>query len=272
MVASADLGKRLWRTTLLRRVPGWLAGAAPWLVVRSIPGLAAWCAWVLWDAWRLHARVAREANAWLNEGIPALEDSAGLLVNAASPLAQLQRARLARVPVTAAALRTIARRHVSFGAGWALVSIAAAGAVWFAHRQPAAMLLPVAAAQAPPPPVPELVMQVTPPRYTGVAPSTGPGRELQVPEQSTVSWCLRVPVDNAPPIELGDGRRLDVHRACASLVATESLAWRWRGNRFNLRVLPDEAPQIAIAAPKEMVQELKPDAASVPIAVSVRDR
>jgi hypothetical protein len=271
MAASVDLNKRLRRATLLRRVPAWLAGAAPWLLVQSIPGLAAWCAWVVADAWRLHARVTREANAWLNEGIPALEDSAGLLANAASPLAQLQRARLARVPVTPAALRTIAGRHVSFGAGWALVSIAAAAAVWVAHRQPAAVPPPVAAAKAAPPPAPELVMQVTPPRYTGVAASTGPGRELQVPEQSTVSWCLRAPVDNAPPIELGDGRRFDVHRTCASLVATESLAWRWGGNRFNLRVLPDEAPHIAIAAPKEMVQELKPDAASVPIAVSVRD-
>jgi len=271
MFASVDLTRRLWRAALLRRAPAWLAGAAPWLVVRSVPGLVVWSVWVLWDAWRLHARVARNANAWLNEGIPALEDSAGLLINALSSLAQLQRARLSNVAVSATALRAIAARRVAFGAAWAALSIAAAGAVWFVHAQPAAAPLRAAAAKALPPPVPELVMQVTPPRYTGVAASTGPGRELQAPEQSTVRWCLRAPVDDAPPVELGDGRQLDVKRACATLVATESLTWRWRGTRFNLRVLPDEAPHIAIAAPREMVQELQPGAASTRIAVAVRD-
>ena len=270
MSASVDLHRRLWRAALLRRVPAWLIGAAPWLAVRSVWGLLVWCAWVLWDAWRLHARVKRSANAWLNDGIPALEDSAGLLADAASPLAQLQRARLSRVAVNAAQLRAIAARRVSFGAGWALLSIVAAGAVWFAHGQPVAAPLHAAAAVKVAP-VPELVMQVTPPRYTGIAPSTGPGRELQVPEQSTVTWCLRTPVKDAPPIELGDGRQLDVKSACARLVATESLTWRWRGHRFNLRVLADEAPHIAVAAPKEMVQELTPGATSAHIAVAVRD-
>jgi hypothetical protein len=272
MSASVDLHQRLWRTALLRRLPAWLLGAVPWLLLSYFAGASVWLAWVLWDAWRLRARVARETNAWLNEGIPALEDSAGLISGAASPLAQLQRARLlARLDVPGATLRAIIARRVGQGLGWAALSVAAAAAVWLWHAQPGAAPLRAAAATAAPPPVPELVMQVTPPRYTGINPSTGPGREVQVPEQSAVRWCLRAPIADAPPIELGDGRQLPVNTACATMVATESLTWRWRGSRFNLRVLPDEAPQVSIAAPKEMVQELRPGATSTHIAVSVRD-
>ena len=263
MSASVDL----LRAALLRRLPAWLAGALPWLFVSSA-GLAVWCLWVLIDAWCLHARVTRKANAWLNEGIPALEDSAGMV--ATSPLAHMQLARLAQIDINAADLRAIVRQRVTFGAGWAVLSVVLAASAWAWHM-PTQAVPAVAVARKASPPVPELVMQVTPPRYTGVAPSTGPGRELTVPEKSTVSWCLRTPIVDAPPIELGDGRQLAVDKKCATLVATESLTWRWRGARFNLRVLPDEAPQISIAAPKEMVQELKPGTASTHIAVSVRD-
>ncbi|MDQ2821221.1 MAG: DUF4175 domain-containing protein [Pseudomonadota bacterium] len=267
MSASVDRSVDLLRAALLRRIPAWLAGALPWLFVSSA-GLAVWCLWVLIDAWRLNTRVARKTHAWLNEGIPALEDSAGMV--ATSPLAQLQLARLAQVDIKAADLRAIVRQRVTSGAGWAALSFVLAGAAWAWHM-PTHAVPAVAVASKPPPPVPELAMQVTPPRYTGVAPSTGPGRELTVPEQSTVSWCLRTPIADAPPIELGDGRQLTVDEKCATLVATESLTWRWRGVRFNLRVLADEAPQISIAAPKEMVQELTPGTASTHIAVSVRD-
>jgi hypothetical protein len=272
MAASVDLHQRLWRTALLRRLSAWSLGAVPWLMMACWPGALGWIAWVLLDAWRLRARVARAANAWLNEGIPALEDSAGLIAGAVSPLAQLQRARLlARLDVPGATLRAIVARRVTTGLGWAALSAAGAAAVWLWSAQPGAAPLRAAAGTTAPPPVPELVMQVTPPRYTGIAPSTGPGREVQVPEQSMVSWCLRTPSIDAPPIELGDGRQLKVNTACASLVATESLTWRWRGSRFNLRVLADEAPHISIAAPKEMVQELKPGATGTQIAVAVRD-
>jgi hypothetical protein len=271
MPASADLFRRLWRAALLQRLPAWLLGAVPWLLFACYGGALAWLAWVAWDAWRLRTRVTRDAQAWLNAGVPALEDSAGLLMNATSPLAQLQRARLlARLDVADADLRAITRRRVAQGWSWVAVSVVAAGAAWFAQSRPA-MVAPHGAAATAPPPVPELVMQVTPPRYTGIAPSTGPGRALQVPEQSTVTWCLRAPGADAPPIELGDGRRLTLGSSCASLVATESLTWRWRGARFNLRVLADEAPQISIAAPKEMIQELRPGAAGTQIAVTVRD-
>jgi hypothetical protein len=271
-MSAADLKQRLWRAALLRRLTAWLLGVVPWLLLHWFAAIPVWCAWVAWDAWRLRLRVTRQANAWLNQGIPALEDSAGVLDVAASPLAQLQRARLlARLAVTDADLRAIVGQRLSTGLAAAFASLAAAGAIWGWQQPSIPAPVHAAAGKSVPPPVPELVMQVTPPRYTGVAPSTGPGRELQVPEQSTVRWCLRQNVPDAPPVELGDGRQLAVNGACAGLVATESLTWRWRGARYNLRVLADAAPQISIATPKEMVQDLKPGATSTSIAVSVRD-
>lgn len=278
MAASADLTGRLWHAALLRRMPAWVLGAIPWLAVRPVVALA-WLAWVLADGWRLRARLTRQAHAWLNEAIPALEDSAALLATTAAspatPLAQMQRARLlARLDVAHADLRFIAARRVGSGLKWMALSVVLAALAWVAQvAQVSQVALPLraAAARPAPPPVPELRMRVTPPAYTGLAASTGPGREIQVPEQSTVSWCLRAPAPDAPAIELGDGRQLKFSGACATLVAAQSLTWRWRGSRFNLRVVPDEAPHIAISAPKELVQELKAGATSASMALSVRD-
>jgi hypothetical protein len=58
---------------------------------------------------------------------------------------------------------------------------------------------------------------------------------------------------------------------CASLIVTESLFWRWRGARYTLKVTPDAAPQITITQPTQMIQELKLDAQSAAMAISVRD-
>ena len=277
MAASADLARRLRRAALLRRVPAWTLGVLPWLLLSCWPGLLAWLAWVLGDAWRLQRRVQRAANGWLNEGIAALEDSAQLLdarSGALSALAQLQRARLLAsisVSVSGAELRAIAARRVSSGAGWVVLGSAAAAGVWLWQAPLTAFPGLARVATAAPVLAPELILHVTPPAYTGAPPSSGPGRELQVPEQSTVRWCLRTAMKEAPSVELGDGRRLAVNSACASLVATESLTWRWGGKRFNLRVLLDEAPQISITAPKELLLELTPGGSGTTIAVAVRD-
>jgi hypothetical protein len=94
---------------------------------------------------------------------------------------------------------------------------------------------------------------------------------LQVPEGSRVDWCLKNPQAGETVVELGDGRTLRLGRECASLVATESLFWRWRGARYNLRVTPDQPPEITVSAPAEMVHELRIDAQNAAMAVAVRD-
>ena len=46
---------------------------------------------------------------------------------------------------------------------------------------------------------------------------------------------------------------------------------RLRGARYTLKVTPDAAPQITITQPTQMIQELRPDAQSAAMALSVRD-
>src|SRR6476661_3707703 len=94
MSAGAELFARFWRAALLRRTGLWLAGAAPWLLLRSGPGLLAWSAFCAWDSLRLKQRVERGWTAWLDGAVPEMEDSAVLLARAESPVAQLQRQRL----------------------------------------------------------------------------------------------------------------------------------------------------------------------------------
>jgi hypothetical protein len=281
MSAGADIFARLWRTALLRRAGLWLAGALPWLLLRSGPGLLAWSAFCAWDALRLQRRVVHGWTAWLDGALPEMEDSAVLLVTAESPLAQLQRQRLlARVEasLTGARVRAIVRAHVSVGLSWLAGNLALAALAWGAALlphggQPQAAGLPGAhkAARRIPASA-ELVVKLTPPRYTGVEASGSAPRDLQAPEQTVVEWCLKNPASAAAEtIELSDGQVLHAGAGCARWTATESIFWRWRGARYTLRVLPDAAPEIVVSQPNEIIKDLARDATQAAMAVSVRD-
>ncbi len=117
----------------------------------------------------------------------------------------------------------------------------------------------------------ELNLKVAPPKYTGVAHFDSAPRDLQVPQNSVVQWCLRTPQPVDTPVELSDGQMLKIGRDCARWSATESVFWRWRGKRYNLRVLPDLAPEVTISTPRDMLQILPADAKSATITVAVRD-
>ena len=61
MREGAEIVRRVWRAAQLRRLPLWIAGALPWLFIRSAPGLIAWSMWCSWDWAILRRRVdARE--------------------------------------------------------------------------------------------------------------------------------------------------------------------------------------------------------------------
>jgi hypothetical protein len=171
-------------------------------------------------------------------------------------------------------LRQLTRARVGFGLGWLALSVGAAALAWLWTMAPgtAANKLPVlprlAAAAAP---RPELVMRLTPPGYTGVAPLETAPRDLQLPEFSQVQWCVKNVDALDAPIELSNGQSLAAGQRCVEWTAGESVFWRWHGSRFNLRVTPDEAPQVTVTTPTEMVHELAMDARSAAMAVSVRD-
>jgi hypothetical protein len=86
-----------------------------------------------------------------------------------------------------------------------------------------------------------------------------------------VAWCLENPAAGSTTLELSDGRTLIAGDKCATLVATESLFWRWRGARYLLRVTPDAAPLITISKPTQMIHELREGATTAAMALSVRD-
>ncbi|MFB9244423.1 hypothetical protein IV454_10100 [Massilia antarctica] len=274
MQADADIIDQLQFAATRRRAPLWFATILPWLLLLSFPGIVAWSAWAVWDCRRMRARVRRDWIGWIDATVPALEDSSALLAGATSAIGQLQRRRLlARIATTLTddVLAAIASERVRFDPRWLALSVCAALAL-FAWRQVQAVpstpreIKALIAKQTS-----EITVRVTPPKYTGVAMSDGAPRELQVPEHSIVEWCLRAPQPVDTPIELSDGQTLKIGRACARWVAAESVFWRWRGARYNLRVIADQAPEVTMSAPRDMVHTLARDAASATIALAVRD-
>jgi hypothetical protein len=266
MQAGADIASSVWRAAWRRRLPLWLGAVLPWCVLRSPIGIAAALALVIYDGWRLHRRVVANWPRWLDGAIPELEDSSLLLAEASTPIAQLQRQRLLARAAAVIDLPAVARSRVRGNYHWIAVSALVALAVWgWGARAAMPRIAPVARPAAIAAPG-QILMRVAPPKYTAVAPFESAPRDLQVPEHSVVRWCGKDAV-----IELSDGQHLKTGAECAQWKATESVFWRLRGVRYNLRVTPDQPPLITITAPTDMVQVLKPDAKMAAIAVSVRD-
>ncbi|OEZ60099.1 DUF4175 family protein [Duganella sp. HH105] len=282
------LRRRLWAAVLRRRVPQWLAALAPLVIALIllhaarplvIAAILPWTIWVAADIYRWRRRLKREWTSWLDAAIPALEDSSTLLAaDATTPIARLQqerlRARLASV-LADDDYRSIARTRVRVGILPVLLSLAAAGAAWGYHGKQIATNAPAADSQTAKAIVDgEIYLSVTPPAYTGVKPFETAARDLQVPQFSQVRWCVRNPGGAQPAVELGDGQTLPVTEACAVKRVEESLFWRARGKngtRYNIRVTPDQAPQVTIIEPTELIHILSKDAKTVQIAVTARD-
>jgi len=301
MPAAADhlasVRQRMLQALIRRRTASWLlpllpaaalaatilAGAfGPASPVTLTVPLALAAVVMLWAAidfafWR--RRVEEHLPAWLNDAVPELEDSSAMLATAPeTPLGHLQRSRLlARIDQVLGdeRLRSIAYAKVRFNAiplGLAMVAAGGAWAYAAAHGPqyappsgtgPAAQAAPAAAG---------IKLHAEPPSYTGIKPSEGAPRDLQIPQHSKVRWCA----DNADAtIELSDGQTVRAAAGkCAEWTASDSVFWRSSHNasqRYTIRVTPDQPPQVAIAAPNEAVSILKPDAQSAQINISVSD-
>lgn len=280
MSGDADIARRLWRAALLRRAGLWAAGSVPWLALRSAPGLLAWSAFCAWDGLRLQRQVAHGWTAWIDGAVPEMEDSAALLdeARADSPVAQLQRRRLLeriQASLHPRRVRAIVRERVDAGWPWLAANLALAGLAWGAALLPGAapQAARAAAVQAAAPAAAHagLLVKLVPPAYTGEKASTSAPRDVQVPEQTAVEWCLDRPGAAPERVELSDGQVLTAGRACARWSAAESVFWRWRGTRYTLKVVPDAAPEITVTQPNEMTKDLARDATQAAIALAVRD-
>lgn len=278
---------RLWAAIVRRRAPQWLAALAPLsLVAVVLPSaramamfaLAIWGAWMVIDALRWRRRIATQWPSWLNAAIPQLEDSSTLLASEArTPIARLQQqrlqARLADV-LTDGGYRAIARARSGAAILPLALSMLAAGAAWAYHVTPSAAVAP-AAPQADKPVVDgEIYLRVSPPAYTGVAAFETGARDIQIPQYSEVRWCVRNAPGVQPAVELGDGQTLTITGDCAKLRVEDSLFWRARGkstSRYNIRVILDQAPQVVVAEPTELIHLLHKDARTVTLSVSAKD-
>ena len=277
MHGGVEITKRVWRAAQLRRLPLWIGGALPWLAIPSGPGLLAWAGWCALDWVKLRRRVTFEWTAWLDGAVPEMEDSAALLEQADSPIARLQQQRLfdrLDAVISPAQLRQIVAQHVSAGYPIILVSAVLAGMVWYATTRPldgTSPVAPSAVGSATAATLAQLNIKLAPPAYTGVKASESAPRDLQVPEQTVVSWCLKDGTAGDNKIELGNGEVLEPGKECARWTATESVVWRWRGERHTLRVIPDQPPEITITAPTQMIQDLRENATGAAMAVQIRD-
>jgi hypothetical protein len=289
MPAAADylagVRERMLRALIRRRASSWLLPLLPAAALaatnRAAAPLVLAATVLVWAAidftlWR--RRIAANLPAWLDDAVPELEDSSALLARApGTPLGELQRARLlTRIDnvLDDDRLRGIVRGKVRFNAIPLALAIAAAASAWAytaAHRPPLAASAGTGHA-AQPAIGAGIVLYAEPPQYTGAKSSEGAPRDLQIPQHSKVRWCA---AHGDILIELGDGQSLQAAAGkCAEWTASDSLFWRSRqggGQRYTIRVIPDQAPQIAIAAPNESVAVLRPDAQSAQISIGISD-
>jgi hypothetical protein len=280
--------RRLWTAILRRRAPQWLLVLAPLAILTIVLpaarmaaaiAIVAWATWAIADAARWRRRTATQWPSWLNEAIPALEDSSALLAgDAPTPIARLQQQRLQSRLASALTdqdYRNIARQQSRYAIAPLLVSLAVAGAAAGFHAQPSGAAVPRHDQQASKPIVDgEVYLRVTPPAYTGVAAFDTGARDIQIPQYSQVRWCVKNPTGAQPIVELGDGQTLTIGPDCATLRVEDSLFWRTRGantSRYNIRVTPDQAPEVTVIEPTELIHLLKKDASTVQISVSAKD-
>lgn len=282
--ATDHLRSRLRTAILRRRAPQWLLTLAPlalaaYLLPAAAIGVAICIIWIIADVLRWHRRIAQQWPSWLDAAIPQLEDSSTLLAaDAKTPIARLQQqrlqARLADV-LTDADYRAIARTRSKLAILPLALSLLAAGAAWAYHGRTAVTPTPPQAAQANKPVIDgEVHLRVTPPGYTGVAPFETGARDIVVPQFSEIRWCVNNPRGAQPVVELGDGQTLAIGQDCAKLRVEDSLFWRVRGaasTRYNIRVTPDQAPEVAIVEPTELIHLLSQDAKAVQISVAAKD-
>src|SRR5574343_61461 len=285
---SELLRQRLRRAVFVRRLPVWAALLAPlliavWLLpaarLMMLAGLLMAALWVVYDLQRWRQRIHAEWTSWLNAAIPALEDSADLLaMDAISAIGRLQQQRLQaclHAVLGEADYTAIARRR----ARWPVLPLLAI-LLWLmigsvVQSRQSSGGAPVAAQRsARVAGGGEVYLRVVPPAYTGSKAFETAARDLQIAQYSEVYWCLEDAGKVLPAVELGDGSVLQLGAECGRQRGEESLFWRLRqtgASRYTIRVIPDQAPEVTITEPTELIHVLARDARSVQIAVSAKD-
>lgn len=275
MSAASDIVSRLQLLAMRRRAPAWVLAMLPWLLIRSDIGALVMLLLAISDLWRVRRTVSMQWTSWIDAQWPGMEDSSRLLLAADTPVARMQQARVlkrAQELLAQGEAAQVAKRGIGHGMGWVLASAVLAAGLWGWQQRTTAAEAPVvsgAAAQARA--TPTIALHVAPPAYTGLPAYDSAPRDLQVPASSIVRWCVKNAAGPIAPVELSDGRSLAFDQNCAQWSASESVFWRWNGQRFNLRVTPDAAPVIIVAVPKDILTILPANTTSTALNLTVRD-
>ena len=268
---------------IARRAGGGAAGAvtAALGIALSLAVAAAW-----WN--RRHRAGPLEVAHHLDRTLPAVEESAELVLADASALPllpRLERARVDRAIAAAAPLPVppdrAARRALVAAAGAAL-----AGAVLLSSGPSA----PAIAASSARPAAPArgamiggAAVRIEPPAYTGAPPREQSGWDIEAPEGSRISWRVGADAERAwlltsagdtVPLELDGRERSGSLRAGSSLlyqIVAERHGERRVSDFHRLAVQTDAPPTLVIAAPPRRTALGPGDAMRVAVEVHAAD-
>lgn len=287
--ALKTLGLTLYSQICRQRLLPYLALLAPWIILRSALGISLALLLCVGDLLWIWRQNQTHLPGWLNAQIPELEDSAQLLFRSSptSAIEALQHQRLqARLntvltPTRLAAIAHQLARQISPATRFVLIlSWVAALIVYLIAPtqipQPSESLRVTAPALAT---TPQLSLRITPPAYTAQPSFQSEAKNVQLPEHSQVEWCLdRIPT-SAQQIRLSNGQDLRFvvrgEMMCAQWDASETVFWNWSADpqqtRYTLKVVLDQAPEIAIKEPAELLQVLSNSAQVLPMSLQISD-
>lgn len=295
-----QLPASLFRQILRHRLLPYIAFLAPWIILRSVVGIAIGVVLLLIEAIWLWQQTQRHYVSWLDAQFPELEDSTSLLAKSSdtknSVIIQLQRTRLAsRLSslLTTEKLTQISSHVLPWRRLYLVISFLLACVMYFAN--PTDNLLQKNAsvptiAQTTFNKLPQLSIKITPPTYTQLPIFSSQVKPLQVPEHSQISWCLINEMNADMNADINQGQATQYIRlsngqelaftqtgrtTCANWEATETVFWTWSADpkqeRINLNVVLDQAPEISIKEPKELLQILASNTQNIAMQVQVRD-
>lgn len=291
---------RLLMQIVRHRLLAYLGLCAPWIIARSWPGLLVCLLLMACDLIWIWRQSQIHFLSWLNAAFPAFEDSLQLLEHAEknSPLIQLQRARLLQrleTVLTPAAFKQLGARELRFSR-WTLAGLffmsATLAALLTAYTHPVQTMAPRAVASV----VQStsvsalsltLSLKVNPPAYTQVPATQSVAQDLQVPEHSQIEWCIAKSLlnaeylnqVNASHIRLSNGQEMsfaeDSGTTCARWEASETVFWSWsadtKQHRYTLKVTQDQAPEIAVLQPLELLQVLSTQTQNITMSIQIKD-
>ena len=268
----------------IARAAGGGAAAAVAAALGIAGGVAAAAAW--WN--RRHRAGALEVARHLNRTLPAVEESAELILADAVALPLLPRLERARVDRAIAAATPLpvppdrAARHALLAGGAA--ALAGAALLLFASSAaPTAGPSPRPAPPARGAMIGGAAVRIEPPAYTGAPPREVAGWEIEAPEGSRIIWRIGADADQAWLItSAGDTVPLapDGHERTGTLRAGSSLLYQIVAERngersvsgfHRLAVQTDAPPTIFIAAPPRRTALGPGDAMRVAVEVHAGD-